>query len=48
MPSLFRLLLVLAVLAGIGFAGIVALAWFVNPVPREMSVTIPADKLKGK
>ena len=46
MLSLLRFLIVLAVLAGLGFAAIWALATFVEPKPREMSVTIPKDKLQ--
>jgi xanthosine utilization system XapX-like protein len=44
MPSLFRFLTIVAVIAGIIYGVIFALANFVNPKPREMSVTIPADK----
>ncbi len=45
MLSLVRFLLVLAVLAGLGFAAIWALATFVEPKPREMTITIPKDRL---
>ncbi len=45
MLSLLRFLIVLAVLAGLGFAAIWALATFVEPKPREMTVTIPKDQL---
>ena len=45
MPSLFRFLLVVAVLGGIGYAGIAALARMVNLQPREITVTIPQEKL---
>ena len=48
MPSLFRFLTVLAVIAGIAYGAIFALANFVNPRPREMSVTIPPDKFLKK
>jgi hypothetical protein len=48
MPSLFRLLTVLAVIAGIVYGAIFALANFVNPRPREMTVTIPPDKFLKK
>jgi xanthosine utilization system XapX-like protein len=48
MPSLFRFLMVVAVIAGIIYGVIFALANFVNPKPREMSVTIPADKFLKK
>lgn len=46
MPTLFRLLLILAVLAGVAYAGMFALATFVEPQPREMSHTLPPAKLK--
>ena len=48
MPSLFRFLTVLAVIAGIVYGAVFALANFVNPRPREMSVTIPPDKFLKK
>jgi hypothetical protein len=44
MPSLFRFLTVLAAIAGIVYGAMFALANFVTPKPREMSVTIPQDK----
>ncbi len=44
MPSLFRFLTVVGVIAGMIYGAIFALANFVNPKPREMTVTIPADK----
>jgi xanthosine utilization system XapX-like protein len=44
MPSLFRFLTIVAVIAGIIYGVIFALANFVNPKPREISVTIPADR----
>jgi len=45
-PTLFRFLATIAILAGLAFAGMFALATFVEPTPREMSVTIPAAKLQ--
>jgi hypothetical protein len=48
MPSLFRFLTVVAVIAGMAYGAIFALANFVNPRPREMTVTIPADKFLKK
>jgi hypothetical protein len=48
MPSLFRFLMVVAVICGIVYGMIFALANFVNPKPREMSVTIPADRFLKK
>ena len=44
MPSLFRFLTVVAIIAGVVSGAIYALANFVNPKPREMTVTIPPDK----
>jgi xanthosine utilization system XapX-like protein len=44
MPSLFRFLTVVAIIAGVAYGAIYALANFVNPKPREMTVTIPPDK----
>ncbi|AWI89307.1 MULTISPECIES: histidine kinase [Methylorubrum] len=46
MPTLFRFLATIAILAGLVFAGMFALATFVQPTPREMSVTIPPAKLQ--
>ncbi|MCA1457434.1 histidine kinase [Bradyrhizobium sp. BRP22] len=48
MPSLFRFLTVLAVIGGIGYGIIFALANFVTPKPREMTVTIPPEKFLKK
>ncbi len=48
MPTLFRFLFVLAVLAGLGFAAMFALATLVEPEPREMTVTIPQSRLNPK
>jgi hypothetical protein len=48
MPSLFRLLTVVAVIVGILYGAIFALANFVNPKPREMTVTIPPDRFLKK
>ena len=48
MPSLFRFLTVIAVIGGIVYGAIFALANFVNPKPREMTFTIPADKFPKK
>jgi phage shock protein PspC (stress-responsive transcriptional regulator) len=47
-PTLLRFLFVVAVLAGLGFAAMFALATLVEPEPREMTVTIPASRLPPK
>ncbi len=47
-PTLFRFLVVIAVLAGLGFAAIFALATFVEPQPREMTTTIPPNRLPAR
>ena len=48
MPSLFRFLTLVAVLGGLAWGAMFALANFVNPKPREMSVSIPPDKFLKK
>jgi hypothetical protein len=48
MPSLFRFLTVVAVIVGVVYGVIFALANFVNPKPREMSITIQQDKFLKK
>lgn len=45
MPTLLRFLLVLAILGGLGFAGLVALVTFVEPQQREFSETLPPSRL---
>lgn len=47
MPTLFRFFAIVAVLGGLGFGAVYALATMVKPVPREMKVTIPSSKLQG-
>jgi hypothetical protein len=44
LPTLFRFLLVVAILAGLGFAAIFALATFVHPDPREITVPVPTQR----
>jgi hypothetical protein len=44
MPSLFRFLTVVAIIGGLIYGGLFALANYVQPHSREMSVTIPPDK----
>jgi hypothetical protein len=45
MPSLFRFLILIGVLAGIGYGSMVALAVLVEPTPREMTVRIPSERM---
>jgi hypothetical protein len=45
MPSLIRFFIVVGVLAAIAFAGVWSLANLVEPQPREMTVTIPQDRI---
>lgn len=44
MPSLFRLLTILAIIAALVYAGMVALTSLVKLDPREITVTVPQDK----
>jgi hypothetical protein len=48
MPSLFRFLITVAVIGGMIYAGIFALATMVDPKPREITITIPPDKFLKK
>ena len=45
MPSLIRFIVIVALVGGAGYAAMVALAIFVEPTPREMTVRIPSDKM---
>jgi hypothetical protein len=44
MPSLLRLLTIIGLLCAIIYGSLYALAHFVQPRPREISVSIPPDK----
>jgi hypothetical protein len=44
MPSLFRFLAAVAIIVGIVYGGMLALAILVQPQSREISVTIPQDR----
>ncbi|CAH2400361.1 histidine kinase [Mesorhizobium escarrei] len=48
MPTLFRFVVTLTILAGIVYGAMFALAMFVEPRTAEMSVRIPAEKLIPK
>ena len=45
MPTLFRFLIVVGLLVGIGYATLYALAYHTNPQPREITVIIPQNQL---
>ena len=45
MPSLVRFLIALVVVAVLGFAVMWALANFVEPKPREMTIRVPQERL---
>jgi len=44
MPSLFPFLALVAILGVVVYVGLYALAHFVQPKPREITVSIPPDK----
>jgi hypothetical protein len=44
MPSLFRLIVALGIIGGLIYGAMFALANFVEPKPREISVTVPPDR----
>ena len=45
LPSLFRFLFIVAVIAGLVYGAMVALVTYVQVHPREMTQTIPPSKL---
>jgi len=44
MPSLFRFLAFVGILAGVIYGGMLALAQFYDPPQREITVSIPPDR----
>jgi len=44
MPSLIRLLAVLGLLGGLVYGAMFSFANFVQPKPREMTISIPPDR----
>lgn len=48
MPTLFRFVVTLAVLAGVVYGVMFALVMFVQPNQAELSVRIPTEKLNPK
>ncbi len=47
MPTLIRLIITLLFLAGLVYAGMIALVAFVEPTPKEVTIRIPARDLLG-
>lgn len=45
MPTLLRLLTVLAVIGGLGYGAVWVLANFFEPELRPMTITIPQDRI---
>ena len=45
MPTLIRLLAIMGILFGLGYAGVWMLATKVEPQSREISFTIPQDRI---
>ncbi|AMJ61936.1 histidine kinase [Bosea sp. PAMC 26642] len=48
MPTLFRFVAFLVILAGLVFGGMIALVTFVTPEPREMIEVVPPAKLQPR
>ncbi len=44
MPSLLRFLAIIAILGAAIYGGLYSLAHFVQPKPREITVTVPPDR----
>jgi hypothetical protein len=44
-PSLFRFLVVIGVIGGLIYGGMLALAWTVEPKQREMTIKIPSKRI---
>ncbi len=44
MPSLLRFLTIVITLGAVIFGGVYALAHFVQPKPREITVSVPPDR----
>ncbi|QGM98446.1 hypothetical protein [Methylocystis parvus] len=45
MPSLIRFLAIVATIVALVYGAMIAVVSFVTPQPREMSYTIPAQRL---
>jgi hypothetical protein len=44
-PTLFRFLVITAILGGLVWGGMIALVTYVDPEPREITVTVPPQRL---
>jgi hypothetical protein len=44
MPTLFRLLTVLAIIAAFGYGAVWVLANYLEPQPRTITITVPPDR----
>jgi hypothetical protein len=44
MPTLLRFLVFLCVLVGAGYGAMYALAYYYDPKPREITVSVPPDR----
>jgi len=48
MPTLFRFLVFIGIVAGLAYGAMIALVTFVEPKQGEMTERIPAEKLNPK
>lgn len=48
MPSLIRFLTVVGIIGGVIYGGVYALANYVQPKPREITVSVPPDRFQKK
>lgn len=48
MPTLFRFLVTLGIIAGLVYGAMFALVLYVEPKKRELSVRIPPEKINPK
>jgi hypothetical protein len=48
MPTLFRLITVLLVLAGLAYGAMFALAWYVKPKIGIITVKVPLEKIEKR
>lgn len=46
MPTVFRFLMIIGIVAAAGYGALYALATMVEPKPRTVTVTVPASKFE--